>query len=59
MNSKLFKKLNEQVEINKVKRSTTQKTLTEEERKEIENKVIFENANGERIDILNFEKSVK
>ena len=48
MNSKLFKKLNEQIEINSIKRVE----LTEEEKKEIERKVIFENSVMETEELL-------
>ena len=50
--SKLFKKLNEQIEINTIKRSA--ESLSEEETKEIEKKVIFENFNKETLDMVSF-----
>lgn len=52
MNSKLFKKLNEQMEINSIKRSA--ETISEEERKEIEKKVVFEDFNKNTADLVNF-----
>lgn len=52
MNSKLFKKLNEQVEINTVKNVE----LTEEAKKEIESKVIFEDFVKETDSLLRLEE---
>lgn len=52
MNSKLFKKLNEQVEINAVKNVE----LTEEAKKEIESKVIFEDFVKETDSLLRLEE---
>jgi len=40
MNSKLFKKLNEKMELNSIKNQI----VTEEERKEVEKQVVFENS---------------
>lgn len=53
----LFKRLNEQMAINSIKREAENTVLTESvEREEIEKKVIFEKANRERIERLNFRK---
>ena len=51
MNAKLFKKLNEQVEINNLKNIE----LTEGERKAVETKVVFENFTQETEDLLRVE----
>ena len=51
MNQKLFKKLNEQVEINTIKRVE----LTESEKKAVETKVIFENFVKETDELLRVE----
>ena len=51
--SKLFNKLNEKVEVNRIKNTI----ITETERKEVETKVIFEGLNTERIQNLNIEDS--
>ena len=53
MNSKLFKKLNEQIEINGIKRSVEE--ITESEKKEIEEKIIFGDFNKNLTDAVNFE----
>ena len=50
-NTKLFKKLNEQVEINKIKNIK----ITESEKASVEKKLIFEGLTAERIQNLNFE----
>lgn len=50
MNSKLFKKLNEQVEINSIKRAP----ITEEEKAEIEKNLIFEDFVNETDELVNF-----
>jgi len=42
MKGQLFKKLNEKLEINNLQVKTTN-NLTEEDKKEIENKILFEN----------------
>ena len=52
MNQKLFKKLNEQVEINTIKRVE----LTEAEKKTIETKVIFEDFVKETDELLRVEE---
>lgn len=51
MNAKLFKKLNEQIEINSIRNEE----LTEAEKAEIETKVIFENFTKETEDLLRVE----
>ena len=51
MNQKLFKKLNEQVEINTIKRVE----LTEAEKAEVEKKVVFENFTKETEELLKVE----
>jgi hypothetical protein len=51
MNAKLFKKLNEQVEINNLKNIE----LTEAEKKAVETKVVFENFTQETEDLLRVE----
>ena len=51
MNQKLFKKLNEQVEINTIKRVE----LTETEKKTVETKVIFEDFVKETDDLMRIE----
>ena len=51
MNQKLFKKLNEQVEINTIKRVE----LTEAEKKAVETKVIFEDFVKEADELLRVE----
>jgi len=40
--SKLFKKLNEQMEVNSIKNKSA--TITEAEKEEVEKKVVFENS---------------
>lgn len=50
-NTKLFKKLNEQVEINKLKNIK----ISESEKTSIETQMIFEGITLERIQNLNFE----
>lgn len=50
MNAKLFKKLNEQVEINNLKNVE----LTEAEKKAVETKVVFENFTQETEKLLEF-----
>ena len=52
MNQKLFKKLNEQVEINTIKRVE----LTEAEKKAVETKVIFEDFVKETDELLRVEE---
>lgn len=49
--SKLFKKLNNQVEVSNVK----SKAITEQEMKEVENKMIFENL----VDKINKDTEIK
>lgn len=46
----LFKKLQEQIEVNKIQNTTNE--LTENEKKEIEQKVIFENFNNRVLENL-------
>ena len=48
LNKKLFKKLNEQIEINKI----VNEEVTNEDLQNIEEKVIFENVNIERVESL-------
>lgn len=52
MNQKLFKKLNEQVEINAIKNVE----LTEEQKVEVETKVIFEDFVNETDELLRIEE---
>ena len=54
VNSKLFKKLNEQMNIVNIKNEIKKTELTEAEVKEIEKKVIFENFNKNLISNINF-----
>ena len=51
MNAKLFKKLNEQIEINNLKNIE----LTEAEKKAVETKVVFENFTQETENLLRVE----
>lgn len=55
MNKKLFKRLNEQIEINNIKVESNE--LTEEVKQEIEKKVIFEDQNNEIIKNLNIKEN--
>jgi len=58
MNAKLFKKLNEKIEVEQIKNSTN--NLSEKEIQDIETKVIFEDVNNERVELLNFnQKKIK
>lgn len=54
VNSKLFKKLNEQMNIVNIKNEIKKTELTEAEIKEVERKVIFENFNKNLISNINF-----
>lgn len=52
MNKKLFRKLNEQMEINEVKRSMM--AMTEEQKAAAEKKMIFGDSNSDIVSMINF-----
>jgi len=56
MSKKLFKKLNEQIAINKIRKETKEEIMKEDVRKEVETEVVFKEANNQRLKDLNIEK---
>ena len=54
-NKKLFKKLNERMEINAIKQTT--ENLSEAEKAEIEKKVVFERSTRDLAETLDFTES--